>query len=58
MTGKHWFAIGLFIVGVGTSIGSLNDWHEALTPMFVSGLAIQLGGKIVAFYTETAKKEQ
>lgn len=57
MTGKHWLAIGLFVVGVGTSISSLNDWHEATTPLFISGLLVQLGGKLVALFSDNVKKE-
>jgi hypothetical protein len=48
---RHALAIGMFLSGLATAIGGLRDFQDALTPSFVSGVLMQLGGAIVALYS-------
>lgn len=54
---KHWAVIAGMLIAVGTQIGGLeHGWHDALSPGFIGGLAIQLGTVLTAIYVGAPQK--
>lgn len=48
MSKGHWLAIGLLLTGFATQIQGLHTWTEMLTPAFLSGMLLNIGGVITA----------
>lgn len=52
MKGKHFAVIAAALGALAMQIGGLHDWHQALTPGFVSGAVMAVttavGGMFVA----------
>jgi hypothetical protein len=44
----HWLALGMFLTGMATQVSSLPSWHDATSPVFISGVIMNLGSIIVA----------
>jgi hypothetical protein len=58
MTTKHYAVLGGLIVAVGTQLAGLKGgWADVLTPLFVSGLVIQIGTTITALFMDAPKKD-
>lgn len=52
MTGKHWAIFGGLLAAIAMSISSLNDWSEAVKPMFVAGFLGQIGTFFMALNSD------
>lgn len=48
---NHWLAFALVLGGIGTIVGGLSSWSEALQPSFVAGVIINVAGVIRAIYS-------
>lgn len=46
MTGTHWTIIAAALSALALQIGGLHNWHDALTPAFVSGAVLAIGTTI------------
>lgn len=56
---KHWAVIAGQLIALGTMIGGLqHGWHDASSPMFISGLMIQIGTLIGALSTEAVDNKR
>ena len=45
---SHLVAVGSTVIGFALMIGGLHEWKEALTPSFVSGALLSIGGLLTA----------
>lgn len=46
MNGSHYAVVGAALGALALQIGSLHNWHEAITPAFVSGAILAIGAAI------------
>jgi hypothetical protein len=57
MKGKHWAIVGGMLVAIATQLSGVQHWHEVLTPLFVSGVTMQVGVVLVSIYTDKAEQK-
>jgi len=48
LTAAHGLALGMFLTGMAAQLSSLPTWGEATSPLFISGVIMNLGSVIVA----------
>ena len=48
MNNKIIIGIALVLGGIGTQLASIMDWNETVTPIFVSGLILNISGTLLA----------
>ncbi len=44
----HIMAAGLFLTGLAAQLGSLRNWSESTQPLFMAGIALNLGSILTA----------
>jgi len=47
----HWTILTAFLTGVGSQLSALPDWHDAMTPLFLGGVIVQIASLLVALKT-------
>ena len=47
----HWTILTAFLTGVGSQLSALPDWHDAMTPLFLGGVIVQIGSLLMALKT-------
>lgn len=52
MTRTHWTIIASALTALALQIGGLHDWHQALTPAFVSGAILAVGTSISGIFVQ------
>jgi hypothetical protein len=55
---KHYVILGACLVSIGAMVAGLDNWADALKPIFVGGVIGVVGAQFVALYTDSATKGQ
>lgn len=51
LTTEQWLLFAGFLAAIATMIGSLDNWHQAVKPVFVGGVITQLAIQIRSLFT-------
>ena len=57
MNGKHWTVIAAALSALALQIGGLHNWHDALTPAFVSGAVLAIGTAISGMFVQPPNQD-
>ena len=48
----HWVALGMFLTGLAGQLSAMHSWHEMASPQSVGGIVLNLGGILLALFSE------
>lgn len=48
----HYVAIGMFLTGIAGQLAAMHSWHEMVTPQAIGGVVLNLGGILLALFSE------
>lgn len=57
MRGTHWGILGMALGAVALQLQNLHDWHQALTPQFVSAAILSVGATFAGIKSDPPPKE-
>ena len=56
MTGRHWAAVGAFLVSIAGIIGGQTHWSDMTSPVFVGALVANLGSFLIALFSDKPER--